>query len=147
MQIRYYQRHRLPESEERELGVSYVALAELLAASDWVSVHLPLTPATRNLFDRERLAQLKPGAFLINTARAEIVDRTALLAALQAGHLGGYALDPLYEEPGRSDDELLAFANVLLTPHIAAQPRANTLDDLEELIVGLARAMRLAPAG
>ena len=77
----------------------------------------------------------------MNTARAEIVDRAALLEALRSGHLGGFALDLLYEEPGRPDDELLSFKNVILTPHTAAQPRFNALQDLEEMILGLARAM------
>jgi phosphoglycerate dehydrogenase-like enzyme len=137
----YFQRHRLPEPEERELGVQYATFEDLLAQSDCVSIQLPITPATRNLFDRTRFAQMKPGAFLINTARAEIVDRDALLEALRSGHLGGFALDPLYEEPGRRDDELLAFDNVVLTPHTAAQPRFNALNDLEEMILGLARAL------
>lgn len=93
------------------------------------------------LIDGTRLAQMKCGACLINVSRAEIVERTALIDALASGHLGGFALDPLYEEPGRSDDELPKFENVILTPHIAAQPRFNALNDIEELIVGLARAL------
>jgi phosphoglycerate dehydrogenase-like enzyme len=137
----YYQRHRLAEAEERELGVEYAPLEQVLGQSDWVSINLPLNASTRNFFDRERLAQLKPGAILINTARAEIVDRDALLEALRSGHLGGFALDPLYEEPGRADDELLAFDNVILTPHTAVQPRFNALNDLEEMMLGMARAL------
>ena len=70
-----------------------------------------------------------------------MVDRAALLGALRSGRLGGFALDPLYDTPGRDDDELLQFPNVIMTPHIAAQPRFNALDDLEEMIVGLARAV------
>ena len=69
-----------------------------------------------------------------------MVDRAALLDALKSGRLGGFGLDPLYESPGRDDDELLQFPNVVMTPHIAAQPRFNALDDLEEMITGLARA-------
>ncbi|HZD63322.1 MAG TPA: NAD(P)-dependent oxidoreductase, partial [Xanthobacteraceae bacterium] len=60
---------------------------------------------------------------------------------LRSGRLGGFALDPLYEAPGRSDDELLAFDNVVLSPHVAAQPRFNALDDLAELMVGLSREL------
>ena len=141
MRILYYQRHHVPEPEERELGVEYAPFEDLLGQSDWVSIQLPITPSTRNLFDRTRFAQMKPGSFLINTARAQIVDRAAVLEALTSGHLGGFALDPLYEEPGRADDELLAFENVILTPHTAAQPRFNALQDLEEMIFGLARAL------
>ena len=60
---------------------------------------------------------------------------------MSSGHLGGFALDPLYQEPGRPDDELLKFDNVILTPHTAAQPRFNALNDFNDLIVGLARAL------
>ena len=84
---------------------------------------------------------MKPGACLINVARAEIVERNALIEALRSGHLGGFALDSLYEEPGHQDDELLAFDNVILTPHVAGSPRSNGLQDMEDLITGLARAL------
>jgi phosphoglycerate dehydrogenase-like enzyme len=84
---------------------------------------------------------MKPGACLINISRADIVERNVLLEALRSGHLGGFALDPLYEEPGRPDDELLAFDNVILTPHMAGSPRSNGLRDMEELITGLAQAL------
>jgi len=77
----------------------------------------------------------------INVARAEIVERNAVIEALRSGHLGGFALDPLYEEPGRQDDELLAFDNVILTTHMAGSPRSNGLRDIEELITGLAQAL------
>jgi D-3-phosphoglycerate dehydrogenase len=84
---------------------------------------------------------MKPGARLINISRANVVERAALIDALRSGRLGGFALDPLYDMPGRDDDELLQFSNVIMTPHIAAQPRFNALDDLEEMIIGLARAV------
>jgi phosphoglycerate dehydrogenase-like enzyme len=83
---------------------------------------------------------MRPGARLVNISRANVVDRAALLDALKSGHLGGFGLDPLYESPGRDDDGLLALPNVVMTPHIAAQPRFNALDDLEDMITGLARA-------
>jgi len=141
VRVLYYQRNRLPESEERQWRAEYFPLDELLAHSDWVAIQLPGGPATRGLIDRAKLALIKPGACLINVSRADIVDRAALIDALASGHLGGFALDPLYEEPGRADDELLKFDNVILTPHIAAQPRFNALNDIEELIVGLARTL------
>jgi phosphoglycerate dehydrogenase-like enzyme len=87
------------------------------------------------------LALMKPGACLINVSRAEAVERNALIGALRSGHLGGLALDPLYEEPGRADDELLAFDNVILTPHIAGSPRSNGLRDIEHMMTGLAQAL------
>jgi phosphoglycerate dehydrogenase-like enzyme len=79
---------------------------------------------------------------LINVSRADVVERDALIEALRSGRLGGFALDPLYEEPGRHDDELLAFDNVVLTPHMAGSPRSNGLQDIEELITGVAQALR-----
>jgi phosphoglycerate dehydrogenase-like enzyme len=84
---------------------------------------------------------MKPGACLVNVSRAEVMDRNALLGALRSGHLGGLALDSLYEEPGRSDDELLSFDNVVLTPHMAGSPRTNGLKDIEDVIEGIAGAL------
>jgi lactate dehydrogenase-like 2-hydroxyacid dehydrogenase len=143
MRILYYQRTRLPAAEERELKATYVPLETLLAQSDWVVPQLPGGPATRSFIGRAQFAQMKPGAFLVNVARADIVDRAALIEALTSGRLGGFALDPLYEAPGRSDDELLGFDNVVLSPHIAAQPRFNALDDLADMMEGLSK--ELAP--
>ncbi len=140
----YYQRRRLPEDLEEELHVEYTPLNRLLAESDWVSVQVPLNTSTRGMIDRARLAQMKPGAVLIDIARAELLDRNALLDALHSGHLGGLALDAQYEEPGQPDDELLDFDNVLLTPHTAAAPRTNSLLDCEEMIQGIAAALGLA---
>lgn len=141
MRVLYYQRTRLPAVEEQQLNAEYFPLDKLLAQSDWVAINLPGSPSTHNLIDGTRLARMKRGACLINISRAEIIERDALIAALASGHLGGFALDPLYEEPGRTDDALLKFDNVILTPHIAAQPRFNALNDIEELIVGLARTL------
>jgi phosphoglycerate dehydrogenase-like enzyme len=143
MRVVYFQRKRLSPSEETTLRVEYEPLDSLLAQSDWVIPQLPGAVSTVNFIDAARLARMKPGACLVNVARAELVDRAALLDALRSGHLGGFALDPQYEEPGRSDDELLSFDNVVLTPHIAGSPRFNGLADIEEVITGLAQ--ELAP--
>jgi len=141
MRVIYFQRTRLSPSEEAALNVDYEPLDLLLARSDWVVPQLPGAAATVNFIDAARLARMKPGACLINVARAELVERKALLDALRSGHLGGFALDPQYEEPGRSDDELLLFDNVVLTPHVAGSPRFNGLADIEEVITGLAREL------
>jgi phosphoglycerate dehydrogenase-like enzyme len=141
MSIVYFQRTRLPAGEEEALGVSYQPLDTLLAGSDWVVPQLPGGPATRHFIDAGRLALMKPGACLINVSRAEVVERNAVIAALRCGRLGGFALDPPYEVPGRDDDELLAFDNVIVTPHMAGSPRSNGLNDIAELITGLARAL------
>jgi phosphoglycerate dehydrogenase-like enzyme len=141
MQTLYYQRSRLPEVEERELAATYAPLDELLARSDWVIPQLPTSAQTRGFLGRAQFAQMKPGASLVNVSRGDIVDRAALLEALRSGRLGGFGLDPLYDAPGRSDDELLTFPNVVLSPHIAGSPRGNGLDDLAELCADLARAL------
>src|SRR5207237_1511577 len=104
----------------------------LLAHSDWVVPQLTDNPSTRHFIDTQRLALMKPGACLINVSRADVVERNALIAVLRSGRLGGFALDPLYEEPGRPDDELLAFDNVILTPHMAGPARSNGLRDIED---------------
>jgi phosphoglycerate dehydrogenase-like enzyme len=138
MRILYHQRNRLPEAQELQLQLTYVPIERLLAESDWIVPQVPGRPSTRHLIDRARFAQMKPGAFLVNISWADLVDRAALIEALKSGRLGGFALDPLYEAPGRSDDELLGFRNVVLSPHIAAQPRFNALNDISDLLASLA---------
>ena len=138
----YTQRTRMSEEDERRYGVEYAPLDRLLAESDWVTVQIPGNPSTNDYIDRLQLAQMKPGAVLINTSRPLIVNREAVLEALESGHLGGFALDTLYDIPGREDDPLLRFDNVFLTPWTAAQPRWNALNDLRDMITGLAAALR-----
>ncbi len=134
MRILYHQRRPLPEAEAAHWNAAYRPFDALLAESDWVSINLPGNASTHHMFDRTAFARMKPGARLINIARADIVDREPLLEALGSGRLGGFALDPLYEAPGRDDDPLLLFDNVIITPHLAAQPRFNALDDMADLI-------------
>jgi D-3-phosphoglycerate dehydrogenase len=98
------------------VGVDLVPLEELLARSDIVSLHARLTPQNRMMFSRDRFAQMRPGAYFINTARELLVDERALGQALEQGILGGAALDVLERTPGRHP--LLGMPNVLVTPHI-----------------------------
>lgn len=93
---------------------------EVLARADVVTLHLPLTSATRGLIDAERLAKMKPTAFLVNTARGALIDGEALRRALHDGRLGGFAADVLEQEPPSEDDPLLRSDRVLLTPHSAS---------------------------
>jgi glyoxylate reductase len=101
-------------------GVELLSLAEVLAASDFVSVHVALTQETRGLLDAERLAQMRRGAILINTARGGIVDEVALAEALASGRLGGAGLDVYAREPLPADSPLLGAPNTVLAPHIGS---------------------------
>lgn len=104
----------------RELpGVRAVGLEELAATSDVVSLHCPLTEATRGLVDAAFLARMKPTAYLLNTARGPLVDEAALAAALYAGRLAGAGLDVLSEEPPSADNPLLGAPRCVITPHLA----------------------------
>jgi len=103
----------------RERDGESVSLDELLATSDIVAVHLPLTDETRDLLDREHLELMKPGAILLNTGRGGIVDEHALAQLLQSGHLTGAGLDVFAGEPVQTDSPLLALDNVVVTPHVA----------------------------
>src|SRR6201993_1810030 len=110
-------------------GVEGVSFDDLLARSDFVSVHAPLMPQTRGLMNAAAFAKMKKGACLINTARGPLVDEAALVAALNSGHLGGAALDVVATEPLPKDAPLLGRDNVILTPHTAFY----SVEALEEL--------------
>jgi len=105
-------------------GVSFVELDPLFAESDVVSLHCPLTPQTANLVNAQRLALMKPTAFLLNTSRGPLVDETVLADALNSGRIAGAALDVLAIEPPRADNPLLTARNCLITPHLAWGTRA-----------------------
>ncbi len=135
----YHDLRRLPEEEERELGVEFAELEGLLRASDIVSLHVPLTPETRHLMDRERLAMMKPGAYLLNLARGEVVDEEALAEALREGRLAGAGIDVFAEEPVNPDNPLLASDRVMLSPHVAGgtdESRVRMLQVTVENVVG-----------
>jgi D-3-phosphoglycerate dehydrogenase len=100
-------------------GVEGVGFDALLGMSDFVSIHAPLLPATRGLFNAEVFRKMKQGAFLLNTARGPLVDEDALVAALDSGRLGGAALDVVTTEPLAKDSKLIGRDNVILTPHTA----------------------------
>ena len=99
-------------------------MEELFRQSDVVSLHCPLTPATHKLVNADRLALMKPSAFLINTSRGPLVDEAALAEALNAGRIAGAGLDVLSTEPPPADNPLLRAKNCCMTPHIAWATRA-----------------------
>jgi (S)-sulfolactate dehydrogenase len=128
----------------RETGaIRCVSLAETLTGADFVTAHTPLTPETRHLFSARSFAAMKRGAFFINTSRGGVVDESALLEALESGHLGGAALDVREHEPPAKPDALAVRDNVLLTPHIASftsEAQGRTLqaviEDIERVLAG-----------
>jgi len=99
--------------------VSLTGLDDLLQRADVVSIHCPLTEETRHLIDEKRLALMKPTAYLVNTARGNIVDEAALDRHLAAGKLAGAAMDVLAKEPGAADHPLFRHENFIATPHMA----------------------------
>ena len=103
-----------------EHGVELVPLDEVVRRADFLSLHVPLLPTTRAMVNAAFLAGMKRGAFLINTARGELIDEAALLAALESGHLRGAALDAFSQEPPPAGDPLLKLPQVLVTPHAGA---------------------------
>jgi glyoxylate reductase len=119
MTILYVKRTRLPEAEERDLGVTYVPLEDLLRRTDFVSLNTTFTPETHHLIGARELSLMKPTAFLINTARGPIVDEGALVEALRTRRIAGAGLDVFEEEP-RVHPGLLTLNQVVLTPHLGS---------------------------
>jgi D-3-phosphoglycerate dehydrogenase / 2-oxoglutarate reductase len=118
-----------PADAARAGGIQLVEFEQLLSISDYVSLHAPLTPQTRGLFNADAFSKMKNGAYLINTARGPLIDEHALIAALDSGYLEGAALDVVATEPLSKDSRLLGRANVILTPHTAFY----SVEALEEL--------------
>jgi glyoxylate reductase len=119
MRVLYWTPRRKPESEEREAGITYVPFDQLLAESDFVSMHAPLTPDTRHLMGAREFGLMKPTAFFVNTARGAVVDEAALVRALTERQIAGAGLDVFEHEP-KVDPALLAMPNVALTPHLGS---------------------------
>ena len=114
-----YNKHEPDPEVEKELGLQFAILDDLLAKSDFVSLHVPLTDKTRHMMNRETLAKMKKGAYLVNTARGPVVEEGALVEALRSGQLAGAGLDVFDNEPNISP-ELITMQNCVLTPHIAS---------------------------
>jgi phosphoglycerate dehydrogenase-like enzyme len=145
MSIVYTQRTRAPQPVELALGARYCSLPDLMSGSDFIVVQVPLNDSTRGIIGRDELRHLKPGAMLVNAARAALVDREALIESLNSGRLAGLGMDVGYEEPWHQDDPLLQYrGNVVVMPHTAVGHRENGLDDLKQVCLNLYRAL-IAP--
>jgi phosphoglycerate dehydrogenase-like enzyme len=119
-----------------------MALDALLERADIVTLHLPLTPETRHLMNRERFARMRPGAYLVNTARGGLIDERALIDALQSGRLAGAALDVFESEPVAAGHPLARFDNVVLTPHISAGTRDALATKMRAIFANVERFYR-----
>jgi formate dehydrogenase len=120
VQLHYHDRTRLPKDVEAELGVTWhPSVEEMVGICDVVSIHCPLHPETENMFDAALIGKMKRGAYLVNTARAKIVDRDAVVAALESGQLAGYAGDVWFPQPPPADHPWRTMPHEGMTPHIS----------------------------
>jgi formate dehydrogenase len=120
VRLHYYDRQRLPEAVERELGVMFhPSVEEMVKVCDVVTINAPLHPQTENLFDDALLGKMKRGAYLVNTARGKICNRDAIVRALESGQLAGYAGDVWFPQPAPSDHPWRTMPNHGMTPHIS----------------------------
>ena len=137
MEVVYHNRHRLPPSVENMFGAAYEPdLERLIAESDILSLHCPASPGTHHLLNAERLAAMKPGSFVINTARGDLIDEEALIAALQSGHIAGAGLDVFAQEP-RVDPRLIALPNVITLPHLGSATMEGRAHAGEKIIANI----------
>ncbi|PKP65922.1 MAG: D-glycerate dehydrogenase [Alphaproteobacteria bacterium HGW-Alphaproteobacteria-7] len=137
LEIAYTNRKPLPEALERMLGARYAADVDtLMAEADILSLHCPLTDNTRHLVDARRIALMKPGSSIINTARGELIDQEALIAALQSGHLAGAGLDVYPDEPN-VDHRLIEHPNVMTLPHIGSATAEGREDSGHKVIANI----------
>lgn len=120
VKLHYTDRHRLPQAVEMELGLVFHENVEsLVRVCDVVSIHCPLTPETENMFDDELIRKMKPGAYLINTARGKICDRDAIVKACESGQLAGYAGDVWFPQPPPKDHPWRTMPHEGMTPHVS----------------------------
>jgi formate dehydrogenase len=118
--LHYFDRIRLPEEVEQELGAAWHAsVEEMVDVCDVVTIHCPLHPETENMFDEALIAKMKRGAYIVNTARAKIVDRDAVVAALESGQLAGYAGDVWFPQPPPENHPWRTMPHEGMTPHIS----------------------------
>jgi phosphoglycerate dehydrogenase-like enzyme len=140
--IVYHTRHRLASAVETKYQATYLSLPELLATSQIVSLHTPLTPATQHLFDDEQLARMQQGAYLVNVARGGLIDEPALRRAIERGHLAGAGLDTVEREE-EGGNPFVDLPQVLVTPHTAGPSRRGidallqrSFDNINRVLAG-----------
>jgi phosphoglycerate dehydrogenase-like enzyme len=126
MEVVYHDQIRFPDEEQR-LGVSWVALDQLLRTSDAISLHIPLSPATHHLIGRRELALMKQSALFLNASRGSVVDEEALVDALTSKRIAGAGLDVFEVEPLPPHHPLMTLEHVILTPHIAGHSRESAV--------------------
>lgn len=136
----YANRNRLAVEQEQRLGVEWVPLAQLLAESDFVSMHANNLPENKGMVGASTFAQMKKTAYFINTSRGRMVDEDALYTALTTGVIAGAGLDVHYEEPRPLSDRYAKLRNVIMTPHLAGGSRKGVVNEIE-LILGNCRAV------
>lgn len=132
----------VPGETIRVAGAMPVGLEEIIADSDIVSLHLPLTAETRNLIDRDAITRMREGAILVNVSRGGLVDEAALAEALTAGHLSGAGLDAFESEPIRHDSPLLAIPSLLLSPHAGHYSNESYRETIRKAFLDVARVLR-----
>ncbi|WNJ90212.1 2-hydroxyacid dehydrogenase [Bosea sp. 685] len=143
--ILYSKRQPLSATEEAALGVKHATMAELLAQSDVVSLHCPLTPETTNLIDKAAFAAMKKTAVLINVARGGVVNEADLVVALRAKDIAGAAMDVYSVEPLPPESELLTLDNLVVTPHLAAMAADNFAPTVARMFANMAHVSRGEP--
>jgi len=137
LSVAYHNRKRLPDAAEQMFGARYVdTIDALVAESDILTLHCPSDADSRHMIDARRIALMKPGACLINTARGDLVDQDALIAALEDGRLGGAGLDVYPQEPA-VDPRLLALPNVMTLPHIGSATREGRAESGHKVIANI----------
>ena len=141
MKVIYYDVYRPDESTEKELAIEFRELDALVSEADVITLHLPLTPETKHLINKERIEKMKDGAIIINAARGGIVDENALYEALKSGKLYGAALD-VYENEPLKESKLFELDNIVLTPHIGAQAKEGQTRAGIEVAKKIAEALK-----
>lgn len=141
MKVLYYDIVRR-EDLERELGIKYVELDELLRESDFITLHVPLTPETKGLIKERELKLMKRTAILVNTSRGAVIDQRALTKALREGWIAGAGLDVFEKEPIPVDDPLLKLDNVILTPHIGSASHDTRNKMAEYVAEGIIKVLK-----